>query len=422
MISSGRQRRLGRPVRRLGPRRPAPPPTRSPRSPARRPSARPSDGLILRDTIYAATGVPVPSLLDDRTGRVDLVGPRHPDRAGLGGGHRDRSTIRSCGPDPPLRWDWGPTGRPGRELDLAHDVLPHADQPGAAARATGTSECAPGQPAAASTDLVQCTGQLRTVTAALLTARFPYVTPSGVVDCPGPGRHPAQRRRRRDAGRGRRVRREHRRRHAARPDAADPRRRPAPQQLRARRRPARRHLPRRARRRTRSWCRSSSTSTTAPVRTWSAEPRGVTLEALVPPITILQAKGALYSARAQLERAHAMLATDQLWSASTELGAAAAPAVDEWRGNQVAVVYQATRPGIAAPLGWVLSEGSIDAMDAGPVQAGPGRGPGVRRRPRPDVSSRRRSRGGGRGRPTDPVRHHRRRARPAAGGSGGCLS
>ena len=59
-----------------------------------------------------------------------------------------------------------------------------------------------------------------------------------------------------------------------------------------------------------------------------------------------------------------MLATDQLWSSSTELGAGAGPAVDAWRGNQVAVVYQATRPGLAAPLGWVLSKGSIAAMDA----------------------------------------------------------
>ncbi len=92
-------------------------------------------------------------------------------------------------------------------------------------------------------------------------------------------------------------------------------------------------------------------------------PRGVTLEALVPPITILQAKGALYSARAQLERAHAMLATDQLWDTTSDLDATVTPAVDEWRGNQVAVVYQATKPGIAAPLGWVLSRGSIAAMD-----------------------------------------------------------
>jgi hypothetical protein len=59
-----------------------------------------------------------------------------------------------------------------------------------------------------------------------------------------------------------------------------------------------------------------------------------------------------------------MLATDQLWSSSTDLGATAGPAVDAWRGNQVAVAYQATRPGLAAPLGWVLSDGSIAAMDA----------------------------------------------------------
>jgi hypothetical protein len=320
-----------------------------------------SDGLILRDTIYAATGVPVPSLLDDRKGRAATW----QDRGTLieqaweeGIDSFDQPFLR---PRPALRWDWGPTGalvvNSTSPTTSCRTLISQVQLPG-----EGTSECSPGQPAAASTDLVQCTGQLRTVTAALLTARFPYVTPSGVVDCPGPdGILPsgddvatqvvdggyAE-----NTGVGTLLDLMPRvladvRHHNSCVLSADPRG---------------------------GSCRGEPAADTLVVPqlvyfdngTGSDlvhDPRGVTLEALVPPITILKSKGALYSARAQLERAHAMLATDQLWSSSTELGTTAGPAVDEWRGNQVAVVYQATRPGIAAPLGWMLSEGSIAAMD-----------------------------------------------------------
>ena len=68
-----------------------------------------SDGLILRDTIYAATGVPVPSLFDDRTGRATWS-----DRGTLieqaweeSVATFDRPFLR---PRPDLRWRWGPTG------------------------------------------------------------------------------------------------------------------------------------------------------------------------------------------------------------------------------------------------------------------------------------------------------------------------
>ena len=228
---------------------------------------------------------------------------------------------------------------------------------------------------------MQCTGQLRTVTAALLTARFPYVTPSGVVDCPGPdGVLPsgddvttqivdggyAE-----NTGVGTLLDLMPRvladvRRHNSCVLSADPRAGSAPVSPRP----------------TPSSCRSSSTSTTAPGRTWSAAPRGVTLEALVPPITLLQAKGALYSARAQLERAHAMLATDQLWSSSTELGAGRGPG-----GRRVARQPGRRRlPGDdarhrrAAGLGAVGGQHRRDGRRA--VRAGAGRGPRVRCRPR----------------------------------------
>lgn len=319
-----------------------------------------SDGLILRDTIYAATGVPVPSLFDDRTGRVTWS-----DRGTLieqaweeGIDTFDRPFLQSR---PRLRWGWGPTGalvvNSVSPTTSCRTLISQVTLPG-----DETAECAPGQPAAASTDLVQCTGQLRTVTAALLTARFPYVTPSGVVDCPGPDKLPntgddvatqvvdggyAE-----NTGVGTLLDLMPRlladvRHHNTCVLAGDPRPvtctdEPAVDTL---------VVPQLV---------YFDNGTGSDLVT---SPRGLTLEALVPPVTILQAKGALYSARAQLERAHAALATDQLWDTTSELDATVAPAVDEWRGNQVAVVYQATKPGLAAPLGWVLSEGSIAAMD-----------------------------------------------------------
>ena len=319
-----------------------------------------SDGLILRDTIYAATGVPVPSLLDDRTGRTTWS-----DRGTLieqaweeGIDTFDRPFLQDR---PVLRWGWGPTGalvvNSTSPTTSCRTLISQVTLPG-----DETTECAPGSPAAASTDLVQCTGQLRTVTAALLTARFPYVTPSGVVDCPGPDRvlpsdddvatQVVDGGYAENTGVGTLLDLMPRvlgdvRHHNTCVLAGEPKP---------------------------STCTGEPALDTLVVPqlvyfdngTGSDlvnDPRGLTLEALVPPITILKAKGALYSARAQLERAHAMLATDQLWDTTSDLESTVGPAVDEWRGNQVAVVYQATKPGIAAPLGWVLSQGSIEAMD-----------------------------------------------------------
>ena len=319
-----------------------------------------SDGLILRDTIYAATGVPVPSLFDDRQGRSTWQ-----DRGTLieqaweeGIDTFDQPFLRNR---PLVRWGWGPTGalvvNSTSPTTSCRTLISQVALPG-----DQTTECGPGNPAAASTDLVQCTGQLRTVTAALLTARFPYVTPSGVVDCPGPDKilpsdddvatQVVDGGYAENTGVGTLIDLMPRiladvRHHNGCVLAAEP---------------------------TPTTCAGEPAADTLVVPqlvyfdngTGSdlvTSPRGVTLEALIPPITILQSKDALYSARAQLERAHAMLATDQLWDTTSDLQQTVAPAVDQWRGNQVAVVYQATKPGIAAPLGWVLSNGSIDAMD-----------------------------------------------------------
>jgi hypothetical protein len=95
-----------------------------------------------------------------------------------------------------------------------------------------------------------------------------------------------------------------------------------------------------------------------------AKPRGLRLEIAVPPATLLTAKAALVSARAQLQRAEAVFAPEQLVDADAPDAEAATTAIEGWRGQHATfVVYQATEPGIAAPLGWVLSDASICAME-----------------------------------------------------------
>ncbi|WP_372734988.1 hypothetical protein [Nocardioides sp.] len=320
-----------------------------------------ADGLVIRDNVYASSGIPLPSLRDRTT-----EGATWSDRGTL----IEQSWAREVPalnrpwvqPRPVQRWTWGPTGalvvNSTSPTTSCRTLISQIQLPG-----DGT-ECAPGQPAPASTDLVQCTGQLRTVTAALLTARFPYVTPSGVIDCPGPdglaGTGDDVSTQVVDGGYAEntgvgtlvdlmpRILAEVRHHNSCVLGGVGPR------------------LP---------GCDGEKAMTTLVVPqlvyfdngTGSdlvKQRGGLTLEALVPPLTILKAKGALYSARAQLERAHALLALDQLWDSTTDLALTATPAVDAWRGNQVAVVYQATRPSIAAPLGWVLSRASIAAMDA----------------------------------------------------------
>lgn len=319
-----------------------------------------SDGLVLRDTIYAATGIPLPSLRDRRTRDADWS-----DRATLIEHAWERAIPAFdtpwLRPRPTWKWSWGPTGA----------LVVNSTSPTTSCRtlisqvrlpSDGSTECAPGQPAAASTDLVECTQQLRTTTAALLTARFPYVTPSGVVRCTPPllpDRPPVEPTDLQvvDGGYAEntgvgtlvdlmpRILAEVRSHNDC--VLADPR--PAA-------------------------CTAEPAVNTLVVPqlvyfdngTGSdlvRKPSDLKLEALVPPLTILQAKGALYSARAQLERAYTLLATDQLWSGRPPVADAAAAAVAGLRTNQVAVVLQKTRPTIAAPLGWMLSEASIRAMD-----------------------------------------------------------
>lgn len=98
------------------------------------------------------------------------------------------------------------------------------------------------------------------------------------------------------------------------------------------------------------------------------------MEPVVPLVTGFRARGALSRTDAQLRRAEAAFAVEQLWTVPgsvTRAGTAAASAAGEapgrlpadaaaavvraWRPRAVHLVYQATEPMIAAPLGWVLS-------------------------------------------------------------------
>jgi hypothetical protein len=205
--------------------------------------------------------------------------------------------------------------------------------------------------AANSTDLLGCTGQLRSTTAALLTARFPYVTPSGVVDCHGTDLQIVDGGYAENFGLGTMV------------DLA-------PQLLQEVR--------------THNTCVldpsapacadvDAPTTLIAPMLVYldngtgsdlAVQPAGLDLEVLVPPLTLLSAKKELYSARSQLARAENLFATDQLWDATATDAAAATTAVDALRRSPVAIIFQATEPQVAGPLGWVLSTASMDSMDS----------------------------------------------------------
>jgi hypothetical protein len=324
--------------------------------------ARATDGLVLRDTLYAATGVPLPS----------LGGPSQPDWA-------DRGTLIEQswqdsieGFENPFLvaasdWTWTPPGalviNSTATTTACRTLVSQIQVTSSPGRCTtGAEDPQPGAVSAAnSTDLMACTGQLRSVTAALLTARFPYVTPSGVIDCDKDTRLQIV-----DGGyaenfglgtlvdlapqlmdlvrthNGCVLR-------LAAPGTDDP-------------------LP------ANDPCIGAAQSDTLVVpmvvyldngsgTDLAQQPGGLDLEVLVPPVTLLEAKKELYEARSQLARAAQLFDTDQLWDAGLPRAAVAADVVTSFRKSPVAIVFQATRPQVAAPLGWVLSEASMRSMD-----------------------------------------------------------
>ncbi|MDP2774359.1 MAG: hypothetical protein Q8O61_12475, partial [Nocardioides sp.] len=298
------------------------------------------DGMLLRDTIFAATGIGLPSL--GSAGRDDSAWA---DRAAL-----IEETWEQRIPElrePLLRerpsWTWGPTGplvlNSTSSTTGCRALVSQVD--------LGTmtaSGCGKPSDVAGSSDLLRCTGQLHTSTAALLASRFPFVTPAGSQECDGIDQQYVDGGYAENTGIGTLV------------DVA-------PQVL--------------------AWVRSHNDCVLASAGDCGARPGTLVvpllayfdngggtdlaaptpepaLEVLVPFATALKAKGSLYSTDSQLQRATSALATEQLWNGQEPDLAAL---VDDWRPHSVFVVYQATSPGIAGPLGWVLSTASQRPMD-----------------------------------------------------------
>ena len=326
--------------------------------------ARATDGLVLRDTLFAATGVPLPS----------FGGPAEPDWADRGtlieqswqdsiAGFKDPFLVAASD------WRWTPPGAlvlnstatttACRTLVSQIQVL---SSPGRCT--TGAEDPKPDAVTAAnSTDLMACTHQLRSVTAALLTARFPYVTPSGVIDCDHDTRLQivdggyAE-----NFGLGTLV--------DLAPQLVDLVRTHNTCVLRT---VAAASVGGVALEPDDPCVRTAQPDTlVVPMVVYldngsgtdlAQQPGGLDLEVLVPPVTLLEAKKELYEARSQLARAAQLFATDQLWDTKLPEATAAEDVVTTFRKSPVAIVFQATRPQIAAPLGWVLSEASMRSMD-----------------------------------------------------------
>ncbi|QKE84521.1 hypothetical protein [Arthrobacter sp. NEB 688] len=94
----------------------------------------------------------------------------------------------------------------------------------------------------------------------------------------------------------------------------------------------------------------------------AADPAGATNEVLVPLLTKGSATAALSSTDTQLHRALAAFSTADLVPGCDDDTLAVCAAVEGWRGPAVKVFYQPTRPSLAAPLGWVLSDQSLRTL------------------------------------------------------------
>jgi hypothetical protein len=302
-------------------------------------------GLVIRDTVYAATGVPLPPFRSQEDDGYVWV-----DRAALIE-EAWEDQIEKLG-DPWLEghetWDWPTSGAMVLNSTSATTGC-RAVLSQLALGAFGDSGCTNRPGLAGSTDLLACTGQLRTSTVALLASRFPYVTPSASHKC-GTEQQYVDGGYAENTGVGTLV------------DLS-------PKLLAE----VRSHNDCVLGAGSKAACRLAPTTVVVPMLLYFDNGSGAdllrtppkpALELLVPPLAALKAKKSLYSAESQLQRARAALHTTQLWSAETKNATLVARAVDGWRGcESVYVMYQRTRPGIAAPLGWVLSEASRRPMD-----------------------------------------------------------
>ncbi|KRF41948.1 hypothetical protein ASH01_17870 [Terrabacter sp. Soil811] len=93
-----------------------------------------------------------------------------------------------------------------------------------------------------------------------------------------------------------------------------------------------------------------------------AEPPQKTPELLVPQRTTGRAKASLVDTPALLREAERLISADSILPEGQDVAAVRA-AVEGWRRHSVVLVHESTVPAVTAPLGWVLSQQSIQTMN-----------------------------------------------------------
>lgn len=324
-------------------------------------------GLFTRDLAYAATGVPASPRGDTAVDeRLALTGNQ---------GWADRPALMEAvweADVPALRGSFvvapGPAARPSGHLVLTSTsvgtgcrlVVSQLDL-GPAATTTGCAGL--GQPVAGSVDLLgayPCLGPLPASTAALLSGRFPFVTPSGVLPACGgsPMDQVVDGGYVENTGIGTVV------------DLSE------------------RWLPLVRAHNTAELLGAGRPTLVVPVVVYLDNGTGsdftvpsvqVADELLVPWTANGRARTQQSSAPTLLQRADALVATPGLVDGALLAGTAcgeqrlaaelcaladaARQEIDRWREWPVVVVHQSTTPSVTAPLGWVLSEDSMRTMD-----------------------------------------------------------
>ena len=93
-----------------------------------------------------------------------------------------------------------------------------------------------------------------------------------------------------------------------------------------------------------------------------AEPPQKTPELLVPQRTTGRAKSSLVDTPALLREAERLVSAESILPGGQDV-TAVRTAVEGWRPHSVVLVHESTFPAVTAPLGWVLSQQSIETMD-----------------------------------------------------------
>ncbi len=333
-------------------------------------------GLLLRDTSYAATGVPAPARGNAAVeARLEATRNEHwADRAAL---MESVWQTQSAALDADFLAGPSATQRPSGQLVLTSTSVGTGcrllvSQVAFASTPPGTDCLDTRQPVAGSVDLLSayapqpqrteddgathCVGPLTAATAAMMASRFPFVTPSGVIGPCAGIEHPDQLVDGgyvENTGLGSIV------------DLAD------------------QWLPLVRRYNTDQIRTAPEPTLVVPVVLYLDNGTGsalrpptidVTSEALVPLVANRRAGKQQNDAGTLLQRAAAVVAVESLWDAGgsgavdedaarQERASAAAEAVRRWRSHAAYVVHQSTFPAVSAPLGWTLSQDSIATMD-----------------------------------------------------------